>query len=298
MVKHQRRSHQRGIHSSELDGETSDSDEGESPSTPQHSGQQWAQSFPGNNGHQQLQHVHAMHRAHSFADFGQQQGQYGLGPYGQRHSVSGGPQDYNTTPTAASHGLILRAPLSQQHSYYIPEQNNPGVATMNTNPMPTYHVPRPQPERHHSVHEIPYHGSQVPQMPVLSESIQSSPSSYSSVSGRSASQELYYAHQPAQAATYALQTTSPGESQMPGPRYAHTPQPLMNVPKYEPVQESYPPPPQEQQHWYDATTYHSPVEIVSSTHSFGASGLYDPWTAKIDEYDQSMQMPSARLENL
>jgi hypothetical protein len=46
MVKHQRRSHQRGVHSSELDdGYTSDSDSGESPSTPQHSSQmQWPQS--------------------------------------------------------------------------------------------------------------------------------------------------------------------------------------------------------------------------------------------------------------
>lgn len=301
MVKHQRRSHQRGIHSSELDGDTSDSDDGESPSTPQHSGQQWAQSFPANNGPSQMQHVHAMHRAHSFADFGQ--AQYGLAPYGHRHSVSG-PQDYNTTPTIQSHGLVLRAPASQQHSYYIPEQNNPGVATMNTNPMPNYHITRPQPERHHSVHEIPYQGHQGPQMPVLSESIQSSPSSYSSVSGRSASQELYYTHQPAQAATYALQSTSPVDQQMPGARYLTTTlsqaptQSIISAPKYEPVQESYPPQPQDQQHWYDAATYHSPVEIVSSTHSF-AQALYDPWTAKIEDYqDQSMQMPSARIENL
>lgn len=305
MVKHQRKTHQRGIHSSELDGETSDSDEGESPGTPQHSGQQWAQNYPGANQHQQLHHVTAMHRAHSFADFGQQQQFLAPPPYGHRHSVSGGPQDYNSAPTVQSHGLVLRAPVSQQHSYYIPEQNNPGVATMNTNPMSTYHVQRPQPERHHSVHEVPFQqGHQVAQMPVLTESIQSSPSSYSSVSGRSASQELYYAHQPsAQAATYALQNPSPVDQQMHNQRYVPTslsqaPTQTMIAPKYEPVQESYPPPPQEQQHWYDTSAYHSPVEIVSNTHSLGQTSFYDPWT-KIEEYqDQAMQMPSARLENL
>lgn len=300
MVKHQRKTHQRGIHSSEVDGDSSDSDDGETPGTPQHSSQHWPQSYPGVNQHQQLHHLTAMHRAHSYTDFGQQQQQQYLPPYGHR---TAGPQDYHGAPTSSSHGLIIRAPVSQQHSYYIPEQNNPGVATMNTNPMSTYHVSRSQPERQDSGHEMSFH--QVAQMPVLTESIQSSPSSYSSVSGRSTSQELYYPQQQAvQGSTYAVSHPSPDEQQMHNQRYVptslgQTPTQSMIVPKYEPVQDSYPPPPQEQQHWYDASAYHSPIEIVSNTHSLGSAGFYDPWSAKIEEYqDQSMQMPSARLENL
>src|SRR4051812_36554580 len=168
MDKHQRRSHQRGIHSSELDdGETSDSDSGESPSTPQHSSQmQWPQtiSVPVQS---VMPHGHQMHRAHSFADFGQHQiDGFSQQNFGHRHSLSGGAQNYN--PSIPEHGhpnpMIHRAPSLPAHSsYYVPEQNNPGVATLNTNPPPiqTYHIPRHQ----HS-----------------QEMLQSSPSSYSSAS--------------------------------------------------------------------------------------------------------------------
>ena len=86
MVKHQRRSHQRGVHSSELDDCTSDSESGESPSTPKMAGMEW----PQHNG----MHSQGLHRASSYTDFSQHI-HGGYQPYGNRTHTSQGPHEYH-----------------------------------------------------------------------------------------------------------------------------------------------------------------------------------------------------------
>lgn len=299
MVKHQRRSHQRGIHSSELDdGETSDSDTGESPSTPQHSAMHWPQQL---QVPQQLPHGHQMHRAHSFADFGQHQihaypMQQNFGAH--RHSLSGGAQQqYNGPIQEHPQPIMQRAPSLPAHaSYYVPEHNNPGVATLNTNPPPiqTYQIPR-QLERQ--------------------EVVQSSPSSYSSVSRNSpVSQEPFYTHHPAQAATYALHNSSPVEQQ-PMVQYQQQvpqhivqqhhglPAPIIHHPQHhpQPVHTQYHPAPPQEGQWYEHVVYQPPVEVISHhIPTYPQNQVFnDPWAQKIEAYDDpSLQMPSARIENL
>ncbi|ESZ89471.1 hypothetical protein SBOR_10144 [Sclerotinia borealis F-4128] len=242
MIKHQRCSHQRSIHSSELDdGEISDSDSGESPTTLRyHSSQiQWPPqqhlTVPG------VPHGHQMHRAHSFADFGQHQQNDGypmLQGYNHRYSLSGGVQSYGPIPDQHHH-IMQRQPSLQHASYYVPEQNNPGVATLNTNPTPiqTYHIPRHSMERH-------------PQ-----EMLQNSPGSYYSQSrGSPVSQELYYTHthHPVHVPTYGLHSQSPTDTQ-PMIHYHHhhlpqphsIPSPIAQVPHH--LQQQYPQPPEHSQ---------------------------------------------------
>lgn len=291
MVKHQRRSHQRGIHSSELDdGETSDSDSGESPSTPQNPSQmQWPPTIAVPS-HSAMHHGHQMHRAHSFADFGHQQidGFPVQQNYGHRHSLSGGTH-YN--PSIPEHGLpnpmMSRAPSLPPHSaYYVPEQNNPGVATLNTNPTPiqTYHLPRHQQSQ---------------------EMLQSSPSTYSSTSRASpVSQGPYYTHQAAQNATYALQNQAPVEQQniiqyqQPLPHHMSQPQPMPTPVPH--VQGQFQQDQQQDGQWYDSVAYQPPAEVISHIQVYPQQHLFhDPWGVKIETFDDpSLQMPSARIENL
>ncbi|KAF7942050.1 hypothetical protein BELL_0026g00120 [Botrytis elliptica] len=289
MVKHQRRSHQRGIHSSELDdGETSDSDSGESPTTPQHHSSQiqWPQhlTVPG------VPHAHQMHRAHSFADFGQHQqidGYHMPQAYAHRHSLSGGPQAYGPIPDQHHH-VMQRQPSLQHASYYVPEQNNPGVATLNTNPAPiqTYHIPRHSMERH-------------PQ-----EILQSSPGSYSSHSRASpVSQEPYYTHtqHSVHVPAYAIHGQSPTEPQPMIHYQQHVPTP-QSIPSPVPqvqhqLQHQYPQPPEDGQ-WYESTPYQQP-EVISHVPMYPQVTVFsDPWH-KLETFDDpSLQMPSARIENL
>lgn len=291
MVKHQRRSHQRGIHSSELDdGETSESDSGDSPSTPQHSGPiHWPQTVA-------LQHNsampqgHHMHRAHSFADFGQQVESFGMPqpPYGHshRHSVSGGPQNFPAQIQEHLNPMTQRPPSLPTHSsFYVPELNNPGVATLNTNPPQIYHVPRLQIETH--------------QQKIL----QSSPSNYSSASSGSpiiAPRDRYYAHQPA----YSSETTSPADQhQQPIIQYQQLPQHLPPQQPPTPVQEQYQPPaPVQDGQWYENVPYQSPVGVlpIHQIQAFPQPQIYSQWMQqKLDTFDDpSLQMPSARLETL
>lgn len=304
MVKHQRRSHQRGIHSSELDDCTSDSDSGESPSTPKLSGMQWPQAVNMAGGHAGI-HGHGIHRAASFADFGQHLN--GYNQYNHRHSISQGAaheyhgQVVHEQQQHPSAHMLHRTASMPQHSYYVTEHANPGVATMNTNPMPSaYQVPRQQVER--LPLEIPYSGAG------MTASIQSSPSAFSPSSGRSPSahQDSFYTHQPAQTATYALHTTSPVEQQAP---YAQQmPQPIQaapqsvpsQAPSAQPVQEQYqPPPPHQEEQWYNGVAYQAPVEVatIGQMPPYG-SGVYDPWAIKTEYEDPSMQLPSARLESM
>jgi hypothetical protein len=299
MVKHQRRSHQRGIHSSELDdGDTSDSDSGESPSTPQHSGQmQWPQTI--NVPTHVMPHGHQMHRAHSFADFGQHIDGFPVQQsYSHRHSLSGGAQQFNhpiQDQQAHPTQIIHRAPSLPAHaSYYVPEQNNPGVATLNTNPTPiqTYQIPRQSMERHSQ------------------EMLQSSPSTYSSASrGSPVSQDQYYTHHPAQSATYALHNSPPVEQQpmiqyqqqIPHHLAQQQSQPIQTpVPQATPAQEQYHPAQQDGQ-WYDQVAYQQPVvEVIQQIQAYPQTHVFhDPWVQKIEAFDDpSLQMPSERIENM
>ncbi|TVY40818.1 Zinc finger protein [Lachnellula subtilissima] len=304
MVKHQRRSHQRGIHSSELDdGESSESDSGDSPSTPQHSGpMHWPQSVAAPS-QSVVPQAHHMLRAHSMAEYGnhhQIDGYPMQQQYGHRHSVSGGPaqQSFNAPiPEQHRHSNPMnhRAPSLPAHSsYYVPEQNNPGVATLNTNPPPiqTYQIPRHQMEG--PVHEM----------------IQSSPSSYSSASRASpVSQDPYCTHNPVQTATYSLNHASPTEPQQSLIQYHQVqqhlrqqqPQPMPNHGTHPPqVQEQYQPATPQEGQWYENVAYQPPVEVISQIQHFSQGHVFqNPWMQKIEAYDDpSLQMPSARLESL
>ncbi|KAI1340023.1 hypothetical protein F5Y15DRAFT_61607 [Xylariaceae sp. FL0016] len=297
MVKHQRRSHQRGLHSSEIDDSFSESDGGESPSTPKHAAMNWPPSHLG-GGHPGL-HGHAIHRAASFADFGQHMNDYNVqAQFSHRHSLStGGSHEYHGTPVPEQHPgvhMLHRTASMPQHPYYVTEQSNPGVATMNTHPMHQYQVPRQQAER--PMLEIPYTTA------AMTASIQSSPSAFSpTASGRSPStQDSFYTHQPTQPGPYAL-TTSPIVEQQPMVQYAQQIQAPMQPTQAPPApHEQYQQPAaQPEEQWYNGMPYQPPVEVAAISHipSY-AAGVYDPWGIKPDYDDPSMQMPSARIDNM
>jgi metal regulatory transcription factor 1 len=343
MVKHQRRSHQRGFNPNEmLEDCTSDSDSGESPSTPKHSGMAWPVQGVMAPGHPAIPHGHTMHRAASFADFGHHMNNYNLPQqYGHRHSMSSGQaHEFHGQPVPEQHHvpMLHRTASLPQGSYYVTEQSNPGVATMNTNPMPPhYQIPRQPVER--LPLEIPYSG------PGMAASIQSSPSSFSAASGRSPStQEGFYTHQPTQAATYALHNASPVEQQAPPPPQQqatqqmvsypsplphemsmsqqpqqpmpqqHQPQQPMNSPQQAMPQQVTPqpspaPPSTEQfqqsaaqpepTQWYSSVQYQPPVEVQTiGSLPTYGSSVYDPWPKLEFTADPSMQMPSERIANM
>jgi hypothetical protein len=213
MVKHQRRSHQRGcgVNSSELeDGDTSDSDIGESPSTPQLVTQaHWAQDLNTVITHHAVQNHQVIQRSLSFADFGHQNHDYAASEiYPSRHSLSESPQHYQHRSLLLqdqhqAQEVIQRQSIIHQYPYYVPEQNSPGVATMNTNPnlhIQTY-MASPIPER-----QMPYN------FQAIQGSVDSSPENYSAISARTPPPpELFYANQPIQKFAYPVQIQSPIE---------------------------------------------------------------------------------------
>ncbi|KAH6676137.1 hypothetical protein F5X68DRAFT_235339 [Plectosphaerella plurivora] len=350
MVKHQRRSHQRGMHPNELlDDCTSDSDSGESPSTPKHAAMHWPTQgvMPVSQGG--LPHAH-MHRAASFGDFGQQMGypvphQQQHPQYAHRHSMSNGAPEYHgipehqqqQPPPHAQHPGVrmMHRTASMPHPYYVTEHNNPGVATMNTQQLhPQYQVPRQQQVEGLPL-DIPYHQSQN-----MNPSIQNSPTSYSAASGRSPTvpEGGFYTHRPTQSATYALQNAPPAEHQQPQqghmaqfhqqqqPQQGPHPHPVPSqAPQAPPAAQAQAPTPQPQHHdaqqpqqvaqypspspqppqavpaeeYWNGVPYQAPVEVatIGSLPTFG-SGVYDIWGPKIEFEDPSMQLPSARIENM
>ncbi|OBT96391.1 hypothetical protein VE01_05669 [Pseudogymnoascus verrucosus] len=328
MVKHQRRSHQRGggINSSELeDGDTSDSDMGESPSTPQLVTQaHWPQDLNTVITHNVVQNHHqAIHRSQSFADFGHhhngnsQPYVTNAEIYPPRHSLSESPQHYQHRSLSLQdqrHPQELiqqqrqqqqqQPTIHQQHPYFISEQNNPGVATMNTNPnihIQTY-IARQIPDR-----QIPYTTQSLP------PSVDAGSDTYSALSARTPPPpELYYAHQqqPLQKFEYpAQQVHQPSpidqqqqqQQQVPVVQYQqHQQQQQQQVVQ---VQQVVPTPQQQyqtpQEQWYAQAPFQEPVEVISAINSYTTQGLYDPWQVKMEAFeDPSMQLPSARCENL
>lgn len=344
MVKHQRRSHQRGMHPNELlDDCTSDSESGESPSTPKHAAMHWPTQgvMPVNQAG--LPHGH-MHRAASFGDFGQQMGYpvpHQQHPqYAHRHSMSSNAHEYHAQPMPeqpppphAQHPGVrmMHRTSSMPHPYYVTEHNNPGVATMNTQQIhPQYQVPRQQQVDGVQL-EIPYQQGQG-----VSTSIQNSPTSFSVASGRSPTvpENGFYTLRPAQSAGYVdhqqqqpqqghmqqyqqqphQQPAGPHPQPVPSqasqaPTVAQTPAPAQQQPSHESQQpqqvNSYPSPsPQPPQavpseEYWNGVPYQAPVEVatIGSLPTFG-SGVYDMWGPKIEFEDPSMQLPSARIENM
>ncbi|KAK3387567.1 zinc finger protein 32 [Podospora didyma] len=334
MVKHQRRSHQRGIHSSEIDDSMSETGSEDSPSTPKSHSMHWPPHNVAMMGHHG--HGHQLHRAASFADFGQHMNSYNLQQqYGHRHSISSGAaHEYHGHPHSQpppihehhqhqqqqhpSVPMLQRTASLPQHTYFVTEQNNPGVATMNTNPHPSAPVHPAYQQQHQQIPRqgVERLGLEMPPFPsaqVLGGSIQSSPSSFSAASGRSPStQDGFYTHAPtAQAATYALHAASPVEQQPPQmvayqgqmtsqPQAMPQPPQQPAAPQQQPAPEQYPQHSQpEEQHWYNGVAYQPPVEVatIGQLPAYG-SGVYDAWAAKIEFEDASMQLPSARIENM
>ncbi|KAL2130644.1 hypothetical protein VTI74DRAFT_6125 [Chaetomium olivicolor] len=223
MVKHWKRTHHGGTQSQSPEADLiSDAGSDSLPPTPQsHTAMPW-QAHPG----VMMGHPAQLQRAASFAEIGQNMSGYGLQqPYVHRHSLpSGGGPEYHGAPphsqTPQQHPgmqMIQRTGSLPQHGYFVPDQNNPGVATMNTNPPqhPQYHphqVPRQGIDR--LPLEIPQYQSGIG----LAGSIaNSSPSSFSATSVRSPSaQDGFYTHAPpGQTATYSLHASSPVEQHQP-----------------------------------------------------------------------------------
>ncbi|KAK8106675.1 hypothetical protein PG999_010034 [Apiospora kogelbergensis] len=205
MVKHQRRSHLRRIHSSGSDDCTSESDAGESPTTPRLSDLQWPQSAS-LAGHLVI-HTHNLYRAVHFANFGPHLDRYSMHRFNHLDNVFSGQHEYHCQSIQgqqqhqhhdSSAQMLDQTTSMTQHSHYVTEHSNLGVAIPNTHPMLTYQMPRQQVKC--LPLEVPYTATEP------ARSIQSSPST---VSPLFAHQDGYYTHQPFQTTTYDLLSTSP-----------------------------------------------------------------------------------------
>ncbi|KAF7562389.1 hypothetical protein G7046_g1756 [Stylonectria norvegica] len=308
MVKHQRRSHQQGLHPNDmLDDFSSDSDSGESVSTPQHESLAWTpQEMIPNNA--TMPPGHPMHRAASFADFGQNIHNYPIQHYGQRQNITSGiPHDFHGQHVPQQHPgvqMLHRTTSMPQQPYYVTDQINPGVASMNAQSRHSqYQVSHPQVER--PVVDIPY------STPGIAHSVRSSPSSFSAASAQSPPMHgTFYSHQPTQTATYALHNASPVDPQQPLVQYTqpvhqamdHAPQVMAihtrhnHAPAGVHYDQQSPQPQVDHEQWYQ---YQPPTEAATIGHlpPYGA-GIYDLYGPKIEFDDPSMQLPSTRLETM
>jgi hypothetical protein len=154
MVKHWKRTHQRARQSTGLDESASEG--GSPPPTPDsHAAMPWAAAPHALPGHPpQLNHPGQIQQPPPYPGFGQHMPNYGMHQQGPPQGVpNNGMANYHPAPIM-SQPPPLEAPghpQQQQHpppydsmqmmqqqtprmpvSYYVPEQNNPGVATMTT----------------------------------------------------------------------------------------------------------------------------------------------------------------------
>ncbi|KAF4979709.1 hypothetical protein FZEAL_4137 [Fusarium zealandicum] len=299
MVKHQRRSHQQGMNPNDiLDDYSSDSEDDEPPSTPQHSAMAWSPQdmIPMN---QSIPHG-SLHRSSSYADFEQQAHGHNLPQqYSSRQGVtSNAPPEFHGQSMSEHHAnvqMLHRTSSMSRQAYYLTDQGNPGVATM-ANPMqPHYHLSQ-QVER--PPLELSYPASGV------ATSIQSSPSAFSATSVPSPMiQEGFYAHQPANTPAY-----TPADSQQ---NMIHYHQPIQHsmsqsqqtVSAHEPqihasVADHYhqPPAQPQQEQW---SHYDPPIEVttIGQLPAYGTA-VYDLYGPKIEFDDPTMQLPSSRLASL
>ncbi|KAK5632459.1 hypothetical protein RRF57_008173 [Xylaria bambusicola] len=287
MVKHQRRSHQKGMHLSELDDCSSESDSGESPTTPTQRAESWApyhqlpSNIPG----------HPLHRPTTFGDFGSHMDEYAAqAQYPHRHSIStSDAHEYQESSVPEQHrGMHMLNRLQiPPNPYYVPEQNNPAVATMNTNSMQQYQSSPSQSER--PPQEITGN---------LNGSMQNVPSHYSpSGTVRGSSSQSGYFH-PGQSQVIDQQLMAQIRQQL----QQQSIHPMSQIPTVQPMHGA-----QEQfQHqpghhsgqWYNEIPYQAPMEVatIGQIPTYG-SVLFDNWEYKPED-DPTMQMPSARIDSM
>ncbi|KAM5357016.1 hypothetical protein ACJZ2D_016697 [Fusarium nematophilum] len=294
MVKHQRRSHQQGMNPNDiLDDCSSDSDDDEPPSTPQHSAMTWSPQdmVPMN----QAMPQGSLHRSASYADFEQV---HGLPhEYSNRQGIPSNVQEFHGQPMPDHHAgvpMLHRTTNMPRQTYYVTDQGNPGVATMNA-VQPHYQLSQPV-ER--PPLELPYPASGI------ATSIQSSPSAFSATSVPSPMvQEGFYAPQPANPPGYTA--TAPQQSMI---QYQQSIQHPMNQSQqpvtsqaqqmHAPPADHYPQPPAQaqQEQW---SHYDPPIEVttIGQLPPYGTA-VYDLYGPKIEFDDPSMQLPSSRLASL
>ncbi|RKF58510.1 Zinc finger protein 322 [Golovinomyces cichoracearum] len=281
MVKHQRRSHQRGINSSETDdGDTSDSDSGDSPLTPQHSAHmQWSHGLPLAHGimPNSLQHQNQqIHRSQSYNDFHQIDG-FAMG---QTYRPNFTNNQYNHSMSEPDHPIINRSNnLSAPPGYYVTDQNNPGVVTLNiSHPSINTYVPRQQID--------------IKDASIDSSSISSSPISRSSP-------DVYYSHQSHQPSyslhnSHQLDQSSMMQYQPVPPLTQHQQTMANQISQQTQINTQFPSPGSQASQWYETSQYQHPelIGIYPSTN-------FQPYLEKIESFDDpAFQLPSSRLDTM
>ncbi|KAH7205063.1 hypothetical protein BKA60DRAFT_611920 [Fusarium oxysporum] len=299
MVEHQRRSHQYGMNpDGVLHDCSSDSEDDEPPLTPQHSSMTWSPRDIVSM-EQAISHG-PLHRATSYADFGQQfHGQHMSQQYVNRQGIPlNAPQEFHGQPMP---DYYVGAPTLRWTTtmpcqvYYVTKQGNPGALTMTNAAQYHYRLPR-QVER--PPIELPYSTS------AIATSIQSSPRTFSVTSVSSPiAQECFYAYLPGNQPEYVQ--ADPQQSIV---QYQHPMQHLMSQ-SQPPVASQAQPlhvhsadhPPQEsgQAQLEQWSTNDPPIEVttIGQLPAYGTA-VCDPYGPKIEVDDPSMQLPSSRLASL
>lgn len=299
MVKHQRRSHQQGSNPNDpLEDCSSDSDDDESPFTPQQTALTWSPQDMASVDHGI--HDHALQRAASYPEFDQHaQEQHLPQQYENRHVIAPNMvPSYHGQQMPEQHVQIVHRPTSvSRQAYYVTEPVNNGPIAMNSTLQSHYQLPQ-QVER--PTIEFPYSNTDI------TTSIQSSPSAFSAESVPSPMiQEGFYAHHPSNAATYPLSSTPAVDTQQSMASYhpsmqhdmrhnqqtvaSHTPQ--AHTPVHIPYSHQNTQSQQEQWPQYDPVIE---VTTIGQLPIYGTA-VYDFYGPKIEFDDPSMQLPSSRL---
>ncbi|RYC78325.1 hypothetical protein BFJ63_vAg18800 [Fusarium oxysporum f. sp. narcissi] len=273
MVEHQRTSHQQGMSPNDiLQDCSSDSEDDEPPSTPQHSAMTWSPCDIVSMD-QVIPHG-PLHRATSYADFNQQvHDQHMQQQYANQHGIpSSVSQEFHSQPIPDYYvgaSTPRRTTTMPRQMYYVTEQGNPEVVTMTNAAQPHYQLPQ-QVER--PLMELPYSTL------ATAASIQSSPRTFSATSvSRPMVQERFYAYLPRNRPEYAQ-----ADSQQSIIQYQQPMQQLMSQ--------------SQQENW---SNYDLPIEAtaIGQLPAYGTA-VYDPYELKIEVDDPSIQLPSSRLASL
>ncbi|KAH6613438.1 hypothetical protein F5144DRAFT_607340 [Chaetomium tenue] len=305
MVKHWKRTHNN--HGPPPSGlEDSASEDGSPPPTPdsQTGGMPWATDPHTLSGHPSHPgHPGQLQRAPSYADFGPHMTNYSLHQQYPPHSLSptamanyhGVPAMTQPPPLDGAHDL----PPPQQHAgmhmtqqtpripvgFFIPDHNNPGVATMNTLESPgAYTVV----------------GGRTPP---------TTQSFYAQIP-RGQLQQQQQLHQQQQLQEQQLRQQQ--EQQLRQQQEQQLRQQQEQQLRHQQEQQLRHQQEQQQQQWHDSAQYQSPVAVpmpvpVSEVASIGSMpvfgsvvGGFNPWDApKLEfENDPTMQMPSARIDTM
>ncbi|KAF9764710.1 hypothetical protein IL306_002734 [Fusarium sp. DS 682] len=299
MVEHQRRSHQYGMNPNDILYDcSSDSEDDKPPLTPQHSLMTWSPCDIVSM-EQAISHG-PLHRATSYADFGQQvHGQHMSQQYVNRQGIpSNAPQEFHGQPIpdyyVGAPTLRLTTTMPCQ-MYYVTEQGNPGVVTMTNAAQRYYRLPR---QVESPPIELPYSTS------AIATSIQSSPGTFSVTSVSSPiAQECFYAYLPGNQPEYVQ--ADPQQSVV---QHQHPMQHLMSQsqpPVDSQAQPLHPPaadhPPQKsaQAQLEQWSTNDPPIEVttIGQLPAYGTA-VSAPYGPKIDVADPSMRLPSSRLTSL